>query len=135
MSIVVAVLLGCTALAAAVCARITFRLAVTDGASRAKAWCAAGAATMALITDVSTVAASLELGNGHPRAPRIAITVVTVTFAFVLAYVAYDVTGPRLAPTPQALGQGLSRPKRLASAATAFTSTFIVLALVLPLLK
>jgi hypothetical protein len=135
VSIVVAVLLGCTALAAAVCARLAFRLAVTDSASRAKAWCAAGAATMALITNVCTVAATLELGHGHPRASRIGLTVVTAAFAFVLAFWAYDVTGPTLAPVSGAPAPGLSQPKRLASAATAFTSTFIVLALVLPLLK
>ncbi|WP_030682846.1 hypothetical protein [Streptomyces sp. NRRL B-1347] len=135
MSVVVAVLLGCTALASAVCARVAFRLALLDGAGRTGAWGAAGAAAMAVITDVCTVAATLELGDGHPRASRVAVTVVTVALALFLGFVAYDVTGPAPAPAAGPPAAALSRPKRLASAATAFTSTFIVLALVLPLLN
>ncbi|WP_331736823.1 hypothetical protein OG426_55450 (plasmid) [Streptomyces canus] len=135
MSIVVAVLLGVTALGAGVAARIAFRLAVNDGVNRPKAWGAAGAAVMAMITNVCTVAATLELGDGHPRASRIAITIVTAALALFLGYVAYDVTGPTVAPAGGTPIPGLSRPKRFASAATAFTSTFVVLALILPLIK
>ncbi|MEV0936381.1 hypothetical protein ACIBMX_47035 [Streptomyces phaeochromogenes] len=135
MSLVVAVLLGCTALATAVCARIAFRLALNDGSSRAIAWCASGAAALALTTDVCTIAGALDLAHGHPTSGRIALTVITVAVAFVLAYLAYDVTGPNLAPAAGTPATGLSTPKRLASAATAFTSTFVVLALISPLLK
>ncbi|MFF7764234.1 hypothetical protein [Streptomyces griseorubiginosus] len=90
---------------------------------------------MAMITDVCTVAATLELGGGHPRSSRIAITIVTAALALFLGYLAYDVTGPTVAPAGGTPAPGLTRPKRLASAATAFTSTFVVLALILPLLK
>ncbi|MGW2691995.1 hypothetical protein ACWC3Y_09015 [Streptomyces sp. NPDC001296] len=135
MSIVVAVLLLCTALAAGVVARIAFRLAQTDGASRAVAWGAAGAATVATITDVCTIAGALDLAHGDPAPGRIALSVVTAAFALFLAFLAYDVTGPTVAPAGGTTAPGLSKPKRLASAATAFTSTFIVLALILPLLK
>ncbi|MFC7261549.1 hypothetical protein [Streptomyces lutosisoli] len=134
MSIVVAVLLGCTALAAAVAARIAFRLAMSDGAARAIAWGAAGAAALATIVDVCTAAGTLELAHGNPSGPRIALTVITVAFAGFLAYVAYDVTGPAVAAAGTASTGGLSKPKRLASAASAFTSTFVVLALLTPLL-
>jgi hypothetical protein len=134
VSIVVAVLLGCTALAAAVTARIAFRLALADGATHAIAWGSAGAAVLATITDVCTAAGALELANGHPTASRIALAVVTVAVALVFAYIAYDVTGPTVAPAGGTPAPGISKPKRLASAATAFTGTFVVLALILPLL-
>ncbi|MFD8668987.1 hypothetical protein ACFXAY_35060 [Streptomyces microflavus] len=134
MSIVVLVFLGCTGLAAAVAARVAFRLALSDGTTRARAWGAAGAAALATITDACTVGGTLELAHGHPTASRIALTVCTGAIALVLAYVAYDVTGPTVAPAGGAPTTGLSRPKRLAAAATTFTSTFIVHALVLALL-
>ncbi|MEU0390025.1 hypothetical protein [Streptomyces chartreusis] len=134
MSIVVAVLLGCTALAAAVTARIAFRIAVNDGASHALAWGAAGAAGLATITDVCTVASTLDLAHGDPTGPRIALSIITVALALGLAYAAYDLTGPTVAPAGGTPVPGLSRAKRLASAASAFTGTFVVLALILPLL-
>ncbi|MFI6658116.1 hypothetical protein ACIBL8_21635 [Streptomyces sp. NPDC050523] len=135
MSIVITVLLVCTGLTAGVIARIAFRLAQTDGASRAVAWGAAGAAAVATITDVCTIAGALDLAHGHPSAGRIALSVITVAIAFALAFFAYDVTRPTVAPAGGAPAPGLSKPKRLASAATAFTSTFVVLALILPLIN
>ncbi|MEV7416542.1 hypothetical protein [Streptomyces sp. NPDC089919] len=135
MSVVVAVLLGCTALAAAVGARIAFRLARTTGSTPAMAWGSAGATAVATIANVCTIAGTLDLGHGQPTGGRIAISVVTLAVALGLAYLAYDVTGPSIPATGGTPAPGLSRPKRFASAAATFTGTFVILALILPLLK
>ncbi|MGW0647332.1 hypothetical protein ACWD4T_00765 [Streptomyces umbrinus] len=134
MSIIVAVLLICTALAAAVTARIAFRLAIKDGGNHAIAWGAAGGAALATIIDVCTVAAALDIAHGQPTGARTAVTIVTSAVALVLAYAAYDLTGSTVAPPGTTLANGLTRPKRLASAASAFTGTFMILALIMPLL-
>ncbi|MFJ2240931.1 hypothetical protein [Streptomyces sp. NPDC087859] len=135
MSIVVAVLLGCTVLAAAVAARIGFRTALSDGAPHALAWGVAGAAIIATFGDVCIAAAALDLADGATSGPRVALTAVTVFVAGVAAYIAYDVTGPRVSPAGGAPTPGSSKAKRLASAAGAFSGTFLILALVLPLLR
>lgn len=134
MSIVVIVLLACTVLAALVTARVAFRLAVGDGATHALAWGAAGAAAIATFTDVCIVAAALELADGTTSGPRVALTAVTIFVGLVLAYTAYDLTGPRVAPPGGTPTLGSSKAKRLASAASTFTGTFVILALILPLL-
>lgn len=134
MSIIVAVLLGCTGLAAAVVARIAFRLALSDAASRAVAWGAAGGAALATVIDVCTVADALQIADTTPSSSRGALVTVTIVIALVSAYAAYDLTGPKMAPAGGLADPGLSKSKRWASAATAFTSIFIVLALILPLL-
>lgn len=46
----------------------------------------------------------------------------------------YDVTGPAVAPAGATVTAGLTKPKRLASAASAFTGTFVILAVLTPLL-
>ncbi|MFJ2007964.1 hypothetical protein [Streptomyces chartreusis] len=134
MSIIVAVLLGCTSLATAVVARIGFRLALGDGATRPVAWGAAGGAALATIFDVCTVADALQIADTTPSSARVALITVTIAIAFVFAYTAYDVTGPKMAPAGGMADPGLSKAGRWGAAATAFTSVFAVLALVMPLL-
>lgn len=132
--IVIIALLGCTAVAAAVAARIAFRLALDDGASVPIAWGAAGAAIVATNVDVCTIAAVLDVAHGQPDAPRIVATVASVVVALAAAFFGYDVTGPTAAPAGAIVATGLSRPKRLAAAASAFTGTFVILAALTPLL-
>lgn len=134
MSIVVGVVLGCTALASIVAARVAFRLALADGATRALAWGAAGTAVIGTITVVCTEASLLDLAHGVPSGPRVAAAVVAVVVAAFFGYVAYDVTGPTPAPAGGVPAPGLSQPKRKAFAAAAVTGTYVIIAVVLPLL-
>ncbi|GAA2523397.1 hypothetical protein [Streptomyces longisporus] len=127
-----AVFLGITALGAAVIARVAFRLALSDGTTRARAWAAAGTAALAAIADPCIVGATLEFG---PSGSRVILSVLTGAIGVALAYVGYDVTGPTVAPAGGVASPGLSRPKRLAAAAACFSSAFAVLALILPFLK
>lgn len=135
MSAIVAVLLGCTALTSAVVARIAYRLATGDGASRAVSWGAAGGAALATIIDVCTVADALQIAHGAPPTTRTTLIVVTVFLALVVAYGAYDLTGPKPAPAGADADPGLSKAGRWGAAASGFTSIFIVLAVILPLMK
>ncbi|MEU5811195.1 hypothetical protein [Streptomyces sp. NPDC047718] len=135
MSVIIAVLLGCTTLTAAVIARIAYRLAAGSGASRAVSWGTAGGAGLATIIDVCTVADALQVAQGTPSASRTTLIVVTVFIALVVAFSAYDLTGPKPAPVGGVADPGLSKAGRWGAAASGFTSIFIVLALVLPLLK
>ncbi|WP_316779555.1 hypothetical protein [Streptomyces sasae] len=135
MSVIVAVLLSCTALTSTVVARIAYRLAAGEGASRAVSWGAAGGAALATIIDVCTVADALKIAHGTPPTSRTALIVVTVVLALVMAFVSYDLTGPKPAPAGGVADPGLSKAGRWGAAASGFTSVFIVLALILPLLK
>ncbi|WP_329144863.1 hypothetical protein OIU91_09885 [Streptomyces sp. NBC_01456] len=134
MSNVIQLFLGCTALAVSITARIAFRLALSDGATRPQAWATAGATALATAFNVCTVANALNLAHGTPAGTRTALTVGTTAVALALAYVAYDLTGPAAAPAGTTPLPGLARPRRLAAAASAFTGAFATLALILPLL-
>ncbi|WP_326722028.1 hypothetical protein OHT59_24005 [Streptomyces sp. NBC_00243] len=134
MSIVVGVVLGCTALASIVAARVAFRQAVSDGASSPLAWGAAGTSAVSMVTVVCTEVGILDPAQGVPSGSRIAAAVVAVVVAAFFAYVAYDVTGPMPAPAGGAPIMGLSKPKRRAFAAAAATGTYLIIAVVQPLL-
>jgi hypothetical protein len=134
VSDVVPLFLGCTALATGVTARIAFRLALSDGATRARAWAASGGTALATAFDVCTVANALDLAHGTPAGARTALAVATTAVALALAYAAYDLTGPAVAPAGATPSPGLTRPRRLAAATSAFTGVFALLALILPLL-
>lgn len=135
MSIVVGIVLGCTALASIVAARVAFRLALADGATRALAWGAAGSAVIGTVTVVCTEVGILDPAHGVPRGPRVAAAIVAAVVAAFCGYVAYDVTGPAPAPAGSVPPPGLSQPKRKAFAAAAVTGTYVVIALVQPLLS
>ncbi|MDX2574452.1 hypothetical protein PV332_02915 [Streptomyces scabiei] len=134
MSMVIGITLICTVLASSVAARVAFRSALAEGAQRWTAWGTAGTAVIGTVTVVATECSILDLQGGAPSAQEIACGVVALLLAACVAYAGYDVAGSAPAGTAGSPAVGLSQPKRWAFAAGGFAGTYLVFALVQPLL-
>ena len=134
MSLVIVITLICTVLVSSVAARVAFRSALAEGAQRWTAWGAAGTTVIGTVTVVATECSILGLPGGAPSGEEIACGVVALLLAACVAYAGYDVAGPAPVGTAGSPAGGLSQPKRWAFAAGGFAGTYLIFAVVQPLL-